>query len=203
MLVETLVLGPLGTNCYLVSDGPGSDVIIIDPAARPERIREALGERNVAAVLLTHGHFDHTGALSAFADKPIYIHSLDAPMLSDPHLSVAEMVHDRGVRPPATHTVQGGDVLTLAGLDIRVLHTPGHTRGSVCYMIDAFLFCGDTIFRESIGRTDLPTGDMAQMSASVKRIAALPGNYKLFPGHGEASTLSHERMNNPYLFFSL
>ncbi len=194
MLVETLVLGPLGTNCYLVSDGPGSDVIIIDPAARPERIREALGERNVAAVLLTHGHFDHTGALSAFADKPIYIHSLDAPMLSDPHLSVAEMVHDRGVRPPATHTVQGGDVLTLAGLDIRVLHTPGHTPGSVTYRIRGSLFTGDTLFQGSYGRTDFPGGSWQQEMASIRKLMALGGDHPVYPGHGPQTSLEMERI---------
>ena len=194
MLVETLVLGPLGTNCYLVSDGPGSDVIIIDPAARPERIREALGERNVAAVLLTHGHFDHTGALSAFADKPIYIHSLDAPMLSDPHLSVAEMVHDRGVRPPATHTVQGGDVLTLAGLDIRVLHTPGHTPGSVTYRIRGSLFTGDTLFQGSYGRTDFPGGSWQQEMASIRKLMALAGDQPVYPGHGPQTSLEMERI---------
>ena len=194
MLVETLVLGPLGTNCYLVSDGPGSDVIIIDPAARPERIREALGERNVAAVLLTHGHFDHTGALSAFADKPIYIHSLDAPMLSDPHLSVAEMVHDRGVRPPATHTVQGGDVLTLAGLDIRVLHTPGHTPGSVTYRIRGSLFTGDTLFQGSYGRTDFPGGSWQQEMAYIRKLLALAGDHPVYPGHGPQTSLEMERI---------
>ena len=194
MLVETLVLGPLGTNCYLVSDGPGSDVIIIDPAARPERIREALGERNVAAVLLTHGHFDHTGALSAFADKPIYIHSLDAPMLSDPHLSVAEMVHDRGVRPPATHTVQGGDVLTLAGLEIRVLHTPGHTPGSVTYRIRGSLFTGDTLFQGSYGRTDFPGGSWQQEMASIRKLLALSGDHPVYPGHGPQTSLEMERI---------
>ena len=169
MTVDSLVLGPLGTNCYILSAAPDGDAVVIDPASRPERIREALAGRRVAAVLLTHGHFDHTGALSAFEGCPIYIHRLDAPMLSDPYLSVAQIVHDRKPRPAATDMLEDGDVLHLAGLEIHVVHTPGHTPGGVTYRIGDALFTGDTLFQSSCGRTDFPGGSWETEQRSTAR----------------------------------
>ena len=194
MLIRDLVLGPLGTNCYIVAaDEDSREAVVIDPAAHPDRIREALAGRSVAAFLLTHGHFDHTGALSGFAGVPIYIHPLDAPMLSDPYLSVAEMVHDRKPRPAASHTVGEGDVLRLAGLEIRVLHTPGHTPGGVTYQIGDALFTGDTLFQGSYGRTDFPGGNYATEMSSIRRLLSMPGDRAVYPGHGPQTTLAAER----------
>ena len=193
MTVDSLVLGPLGTNCYILSAAADGDAVVIDPASRPERIREALAGRRVAAVLLTHGHFDHTGALSAFEGCPIYIHRLDAPMLGDPYLSVAQIVHDRKPRPAATDMLEDGDVLHLAGLEIHVVHTPGHTPGGVTYRIGDALFTGDTLFQGSCGRTDFPGGSWETEQRSIRRLLSLPGNYTVYPGHGPQTTLAAER----------
>ena len=153
----------------------------------------ALNGRTPAAVLLTHGHFDHTGALSAFAGVPIYIHEADAPMLSDPHLSVGDGNGDLRPRPAATHLLADGEQLHLAGLDIAVLHTPGHTPGGVTYQIGDALFTGDTLFAHGYGRTDLPGGDFSALRRSLRRLLHLAGDFRVFPGHSESTTLNHER----------
>ena len=192
MKIESLTLGPLQTNCYIVSEEGRDDALIIDPADSPSQIRAALGDRKAAAVLLTHGHFDHTGALSAFAEAPIYIHEADAAMLTDARLSLCGMVGDRRPRPSAARAVRDGDVLTLAGMSVEVLHTPGHTPGSVCYRIGGCLFSGDTMFRGSCGRTDFPGGSWADMLTSLCRLKALPGDLTVFPGHGDTTTIAAE-----------
>ena len=188
MNIQTRALGPLQTNCYIVSDDSRTDAVIIDPAGEPERIRAALGGNTAAAVLLTHGHFDHTGALSAFSGTPIYIHAADQAMLTDPRLSLAGMVRDRAERPAATDLVQEGSELNLAGLRIQVLHTPGHS-----------LFTGDTMFQGSYGRTDFPGGSQHDLMRSLSRLLALPDDYPVYPGHGPATRLSYERCNYPGL----
>ena len=193
MNITSLTLGPLSTNCYIVSADSGGEAVVIDPAAGAPRIHAALEGRTVAAVLLTHGHFDHTGALAAFADKPICIHRLDAPMLSDPYLSVGEMVHDRKPRPAAARLLEDGMTLELAGLEIHVIHTPGHTMGGVTYRIGDALFTGDTMFRGSYGRTDFPGGSLETEMASIRKLLALPGDLPVYPGHGPATTIADER----------
>ena len=199
MNIERVVVGELSENCYIVSQPGRRDALVIDPGAQAEKIRAALGGRSVAAVLLTHGHFDHTGALSAFAGVPIYIHEADAPMLSDSHLSVGDGNGDLRPRPAATHLLADGEQLHLAGLDIAVLHTPGHTPGSVCLIAGDTMFSGDTLFAGSCGRTDLPCGDAREMRDSLRKLAKLEENYRVCPGHGPSSTLDREKKTNPYL----
>ena len=193
MKIDTLILGPLQTNCYIVSADGGAEAVVIDPAAEPEKIRAALGGRALSAVLLTHGHFDHTGALSAFAGTPIYIHPADEIMLSDPEWSVGNLAGDVSPRPPATDFVQEGTILHLAGLEIRVMHLPGHTLGGVAYEIGDALFTGDTMFCRSYGRTDFPGGDMGQLFSSIRRLLKSEENRTVYPGHGPATTLFDER----------
>lgn len=193
MEIQALQVGSIPTNCYLVFDPGRTDALVIDPGDNPERIFAALNGRTPAAVLLTHGHFDHTGALSAFAGVPIYIHEADAPMLSDPHLSVGDGNGDLRPRPAATHLLADGEQLHLAGLDIAVLHTPGHTPGGVTYQIGDALFTGDTLFAHGYGRTDLPGGDFSAMRRSLRRLLHLAGDFRVFPGHSESTTLNHER----------
>ena len=165
----------------------------IDPAAEPEKIKKALDGKKAAAVLLTHGHFDHTGALSAFEGTPIYMHPSDDVMLLDPVWSVGNMIGDTAPRPAATNFVQEGDKLRLAGLDILVLHTPGHTLGSVCYQIGDVLFTGDTMFHGSYGRTDFPGGDEKTLFRSLRRLLKLEKDYIVCPGHGEPTSIFQER----------
>ena len=193
MEIQALQVGSIPTNCYLVFDPARTDALVIDPGDNPERIFAALNGRTPAAVLLTHGHFDHTGALSAFAGEPIYIHEADAPMLSDPHLSVGDGNGDLRPRPAATHLLADGEQLHLAGLDIAVLHTPGHTPGGVTYQIGDALFTGDTLFAHGYGRTDLPGGDFSALRRSLRRLLHLAGDFRVFPGHSESTTLNHER----------
>ena len=193
MEIQALQVGSIPTNCYLVFDPGRTDALVIDPGDNPERIFAALNGRTPAAVLLTHGHFDHTGALSAFAGVPIYIHEADAPMLSDPHLSVGDGNGDLRPRPAATHLLADGEQLHLAGLDLAVLHTPGHTPGGVTYQIGDALFTGDTLFAHGYGRTDLPGGDFSALRRSLRRLLHLAGDFRVFPGHSESTTLNHER----------
>lgn len=193
MEIQALQVGSIPTNCYLVFDPGRTDALVIDPGDNPERIFAALNGRTPAAVLLTHGHFDHTGALSAFAGVPIYIHEADAPMLSDSHLSVGDGNGDLRPRPAATHLLADGEQLHLAGLDIAVLHTPGHTPGGVTYQIGDALFTGDTLFAHGYGRTDLPGGDFSALRRSLRRLLHLAGDFRVFPGHSESTTLNHER----------
>lgn len=193
MEIQALQVGSIPTNCYLVFDPGRTDALVIDPGDNPERIFAALNGRTPAAVLLTHGHFDHTGALSAFAGVPIYIHEADAPMLSDSHLSVGDGNGDLRPRPAATHLLADGEQMHLAGLDIAVLHTPGHTPGGVTYQIGDALFTGDTLFAHGYGRTDLPGGDFSALRRSLRRLLHLAGDFRVFPGHSESTTLNHER----------
>ena len=188
MRIIPLPVGDLLTNCYVIYQEERQDALIIDPAADEARIREALGDRQPVAVLLTHGHFDHTGALSAFADLPIYIHPEDAIMLQDAEASIGAFAGDTAKRPQATDFVQEGQVLNLAGIELKVLHTPGHTRGSVCYLTGQDIFTGDTMFDGDYGRTDLPGGSFVQMRESIRRLNTFQG-YRIHPGHGGSAVI--------------
>lgn len=193
MQIQAITVGPIGTNCYIVSQEDRSDAVIIDPGAEGESIRAALGGKRPAAILLTHGHFDHTGALSAFPGVPIYIHPADEIMLRDAAWSVGAQMGDTAPRPMATDYVQEGTALTIAGLSISVLHTPGHTPGGVCYRMGDALFTGDTLFCRGYGRTDFPGGDFGELMRSLRRLLKMQEDLRLFPGHGAATTLFQER----------
>ena len=195
MNIITLVLGPLETNCYLVSDERSGLCAVIDPATRSAKILEtaqAQGWR-VGCILLTHAHFDHTGALkslhAALPDVPVYVHAQDTD--NNTNMSNGNLVY--------TNTYADGDTVSCGGLTFRVLHTPGHTPGSVCLHCENALFTGDTLFAGSYGRTDFIGGDEAAMRRSLARLGHLEGDYTVLPGHGESSTLDYERRTNPYL----
>ena len=192
--IETYPLGSYQTNCYIVYEDDSSDCIVIDPGYEPETVLLAVKrlKKNLAAILLTHGHFDHVGAvkdLVAETDCKVYIHEYDLALPAT--LTAGPLYY--------TDVYDEGDVLHLAGLTIRVLHTPGHTPGSVCLMIEDNLFSGDTLFRDSCGRTDLPGGNPAEIFKSLRRLASLERDYRVLPGHSMESTLEEERENNPYL----
>ena len=194
MNIQTLTLGPLATNCYLVRQDGCSRIIIIDPAANSKKLLAALQEQGLTleAIFLTHAHFDHIGALKnlhAATQVPVFVGEADK---DDP----SHMCHDLLLY---TDTYREGDELTAAGLRFRVLSTPGHTPGSVCLLCENTLFSGDTLFAGSYGRTDFPGGSDASMSASLKRLSVLPPETRVLPGHGPASTIADELRTNPYL----
>ena len=193
MKIDTLTVGDVATNCYIVYNEGSGQAVVIDPGAEGERIIKALDGKTPAAVLLTHGHFDHTGALDAFPGVPIYIHPSDDVMLTDTVWSAGAMLGDDSPRPPATDYVQEGSRLHLAGLDIAVMHLPGHTLGSVAYLIGDTMFTGDTLFHRGYGRTDLPGGDMDALARSIRRWFQLEKDWIILPGHGGPGTLRKER----------
>jgi len=183
--MKTLTVGELGTCCYIVWDSESDDCVVIDPGAEPERIRKACDGHRIAAIFLTHGHFDHIGGVKELAKEgaEIVIHRADAAMLTDAMLNASWLVGDHVTAPEATKTVQEGDVITFASVDFTVLHTPGHTPGCVCYQAGEWLFTGDTLFHYGYGRTDLPGGSMSQLAASLRRLQPLARQYEIFPGH--------------------
>ncbi len=190
--IKTLTVGQYETNCYLLCNDEAGQCLIIDPGYEPEEILQAVNGYAVAAILLTHGHFDHVGGVKeifARTDCDIYICPADCKM---PESMTAGAIS-------YTNSYADGDVLKLAGFEIRVLHTPGHTPGSVCLLWENDLFSGDTLFAGSCGRTDLPCGNWNELTASLQKLKNLPGDYTVYPGHGEPTTLSVERTYNPYM----
>ena len=192
--MKMLPLGAYQTNCYLVWDENSPNCVVIDPGYEPDTILDEAKKlgKEISAVLLTHGHFDHVGAvreLVAEVNCPVYLNEADLSMPSQ--MTAGPLYY--------THTYGEGDRLELAGLSFKVLHTPGHTPGSVCFLCENALFSGDTLFWGSCGRTDLPGGSWATIRVSLKRLAELPGDYDVYPGHGDATTLNFERKMNPYM----
>ena len=186
MILDELTVGPVQTRCYILGTEDGKDCIIIDPGDEAERIRKAVGDREISAILLTHGHFDHIGAVRELMGEHthLFIHALDLPMLTNPTLNAGLPLLGRSITAPSTHfTVREGTKLLLAGLEVTVLHTPGHTPGSVCYQIDDELFTGDTLFDYGYGRTDLPGGSEEQLTASLRRLIPLARQMPIHAGH--------------------
>lgn len=194
MEIRTYPLGALQTNCYMAWATGADKCILVDPGDEPQQLLEQLRlqRKTLEAILLTHGHFDHVGGvrqLAAETDCQVYICKED--LVLDPRLTDGQIYY--------THTYADGDRLELAGLQLQVLQTPGHTPGSVCLACQSALFSGDTLFAGTCGRTDLPGGDPAQMRQSLQRLAALPEDLTVLPGHGHHTTLDAERKTNPFM----
>ena len=191
--IHTLTLGLYQTNTYIIHEASSKSCCVIDPGYEATTIAEKLEDLGLTldAILLTHGHFDHVGAvkdLAADTDCRVFICAEDA--LLPPMFTGGKLYY--------TDTYAEGSILNIAGLYIHVLHTPGHTPGSVCLLVEDTLFSGDTLFAGSCGRTDIG-GDWAAIQKSLKRLASMDADFRVFPGHGESTTLAAEKRYNPYM----
>ena len=192
--IHTFPLGAYQTNCYMVWDENSNTCVVIDPGYEAETVlaeAKRLG-KTIEAILLTHGHFDHVGAVKDIAaDTDCKVYLCEADLSMPPQLTAGTLYY--------TDLYGEGDVLKLAGLSFKVLHTPGHTPGSVCLQCEDAMFSGDTLFWGSCGRTDLPGGSWSTIQKSLKRLAAISGDFKVYPGHGDDTRLDFERKMNPYM----
>ncbi|MGI6701591.1 MAG: MBL fold metallo-hydrolase [Christensenellales bacterium] len=197
MKIKRLITGPLGVNTYIISSAGGS--IVIDPGGNYDEIIKYA--ENVSAVLLTHGHFDHIGAVYDFYSRgvKVYIHYNDADKLSSGNIPALyyKIKLPGDIKP---EFLNGDEILSLNGINIKVIHTPGHSAGSVIYIIDNNIFSGDTLFYNSYGRYDFSDGDYLTLKDSIiDKIFTLQGDYNIYPGHGEYTSLDYERKYNPIL----
>lgn len=201
MLIKTLPVGQLETNCYVVTDENALVCAVIDPGDESNTILDYIEDNKLSckAILMTHAHFDHVSAVNAMLEATgaeLYMCEKD--------LELAKTGASGRFTPPEnTHFYKDGDEVKVAGLTFKVMETPGHTPGGVTLICGDALFTGDTLFRGSCGRTDLPGGDMRAELRSLKRIASLEGDYEVYPGHAESSMLSIEREHNPYVRHAL
>ena len=192
--IRTLPLGAYQTNTYLVWEENSPTCLVIDPGYEPDTILDEAKKlgKEITAVLLTHGHFDHVGGVKELAAEtgcPVYLHEAELSM--PPQMTAGPLSY--------TNTYGEGDFVEAAGLSFKVLHTPGHTPGSVCLLCENAMFSGDTLFWGSCGRTDLPGGNWNTIRKSLSRLASFETNYWVRPGHGESTTLAEEKRYNPYL----
>jgi len=202
MYLEVFSDNPFATNCWLLANEGSDEAVVIDPGFFPDRVLgllTAAGKRPVAA-LATHGHFDHIGSAGEVCgnDIPFYIHKEDELALTDP------MAWGSGFPVPTVsvgevRTVSDGDVIEAGGLAIEVIHTPGHTPGSICFRLPDMVFSGDLVFRGSIGRFDFPNASQEAMIRSLRRFLELPDHLAVYPGHNQATTVGAERTTNPFL----
>ena len=189
MNIQKLTLGLYQTNIYILSND--TEAVVIDPGYEPDIILDALEGKELKAILLTHGHFDHVGAVKELVAETgckVYIHAADLSL--PPMITAGQLYY--------THTYAEGDtVCPIEGAALHVLHTPGHTPGSVCLLLGDQMFSGDTLFEGSCGRMDLPGGDQLQMHQSLNRLVSLQADYHIHPGHGGSTTLAAEKRYNP------
>ncbi|MBR1842823.1 MAG: MBL fold metallo-hydrolase [Oscillospiraceae bacterium] len=198
MLIKTLTVGQMEENSYVVTDEDSLLCAVIDPGDESNTILDYIEENHLTpvAILLTHGHFDHTGAVEAIHEEtgaPVYISKDDT----------SEQYEDFRWKPiEGTRYIADGQIIEVGKLRFRVLETPGHSKGSVTFRCEDALFTGDTLFRGSAGRTDLPGGDYDRLMASLRRLADIPGDLEIYPGHEAPSTLNVERATNYYMRLS-
>jgi len=209
MKIDCLILGPYKTNCYVLrSSKHSTDCLIIDTGLEPEPLIDFLQTNSLApvAVVLTHGHVDHIAGLpllrQEFPNAKVHVHKLDAEMFTAPDKNLSALAGAFCIFDPPDYLLEQGSIIDRAGISFNVLHTPGHTPGSISlYAPDQnLIFVGDTLFAGSVGRTDFPSGSTAQLIQSInEKLLVLPGRTIVYPGHGPATTIQQEKTHNPFL----
>lgn len=206
MHIQSFSLGAFQTNCYVLTDAKSRTAIVIDPGYNPDIVLDAIDGYKVTHLLLTHAHLDHIGGLRQLKEvtgAPIYIHDKEKDWLTDPMLNGSGRWPQLGepiTGPAADHLVAEGDKIPFADRELSVLFVPGHSPGSVAYLVEDQVFAGDTLFNGSIGRTDLPGGDFDTLVASIRsKLYTLPSNLVVYPGHGPETTVGREKAGNPFV----
>lgn len=207
MKIKSYTLGALGTNCYIVYDEKTKEAAVFDPADNGERIANEIKREGLTLkyIVITHAHCDHIMALDKlkdiFPDSKICIGKYESDSLNDDYLSLCVHFGVKASLKKADILITDGDTLNLGSECFKFIHTPGHTRGGICALSDDFVISGDTLFFESVGRCDFPGGNMKDLINSIKeKLFSLPDRLTVYPGHGEASTILHEKKNNPYIW---
>ncbi len=202
--IETLKVGYLGANCYIIYSSKSKEAYIIDPGGDTSLIAEKIKELSVVplGIIITHGHYDHIAAnseLKKIFNIPVYVHKDDAEFLVNSSLNGSAFFGEDVKFPAAERLLEDGAVIKNKDFELKIIHTPGHTPGGICILIGENLFTGDTLFKGSVGRSDLPGGNEKLMKESLRKLRGLSKSIKIFPGHGSQSTIGEEMKSNPYL----
>ena len=205
MILETLVLGPLAVNCYVLGDEATHQGIVIDPGDEARKIIAVIKahQLQIVAIVNTHAHFDHVGALTLvreFTNAPFMLHVAEVPVLASAKMSAAMFGLNVETPQPADRLLHEGEEVSAGAMALKVQHTPGHTPGGICLLEGTHVFTGDTLFQNSIGRTDFPGGDYAALMASIRdKLLPLPDTTIVYAGHGDATTIGAEKQFNPFV----
>jgi glyoxylase-like metal-dependent hydrolase (beta-lactamase superfamily II) len=205
LIFDTLPTGPLEVNCYIIGCEKTNKAAVIDPGGHAQEILEKLKNHNLTVVMIinTHGHFDHIGGngdLLEVTGAELIIHRDDRPLLDRATEHAAVFGLRAEPSPEPTRQLDGGETLQLGELSLEIIHTPGHSPGGMCILVEDCLFVGDTLFAGSIGRTDLPGGNHQQLILNIKeKLLPLPEDTKVYPGHGPMTTIGEEKLYNPFL----
>ena len=205
MILETIVVGPMEVNCYILARGKNTQAVIIDPGAEERKINNVLKKHSLTPgiVINTHGHYDHIGCDEKFG-VPVYVHPDDAAMLRDPKLNLSGFFAIPYKVAAEIKTLREGEAVEADGIALKVLHIPGHTRGGIALVLlepeHGVVFTGDTLFCQGIGRSDLDGGDAELLARSIRdKLFVLPDATRVYPGHGPSSTIGEEKQSNPYI----
>ena len=206
MEIKRLVLGALGTNCYIIFNKKSKEAAVFDPADNAAKIYETIKESGAELkyIIITHAHCDHICALDELQEMTgakVCIGKAEADALNNTYLSLCTHFGVEAPKTKADIMIKDGDELKLGDEAIKFLHTPGHTRGGICAVTDSLVISGDTLFLESVGRCDFPGGSMAELVSSIKnKLFLLPDDTRVYPGHGDITSIGHEKNNNPYIW---